>query len=183
MQMTVDGFVAGPNGELDWMVFDWDEKTQNYVWNLHEPVDLIIMGRKMSKGFLEYWNKAVEVEGPEQRFAKKMVETPKIVFSNSLETIDDENTELRRGENLSEEVAKLKSAEGGDIIVYGGAEFVGSLVRDDLIDEYNLFINPVAIGDGLRIFNRLEENLKLKLERAETFSSGEIGLVYVPIRD
>jgi dihydrofolate reductase len=176
VQISIDGFVADEKSGLDWMVWDWDDELKDYVSALHVPVDLILLGRNMMPGFIDAWRSRLEDEESAE-FARKMVDTPKIVFSHSLESADWINTTLANGD-LNEEVTKLKASEGGDIIVYGGASFVGSLVKNDLIDEYNLFVNPVAIGKGLTIFGDLEKKLKLKLEASRGFSCGVVALCY-----
>lgn len=153
MQTTVNGFVAGPNGELDWMTWNWDDELKNLVSGLHESVDTILLGRKMTDGFVTHWESVLNNPDDESYdFAKKMVETPKIVFSRTLEKSDWRNTELAGKGDLATEIGRIKNLPGNDIIVYGGAGFVSSLVEADLIDEYNLFVNPTAIGEGLTIF-------------------------------
>ena len=180
MQVSLDSFVADVNGGLDWMVWDWDDELKNYVDELHEPVDLILLGRKMTAGFIDAWESRVnDPESESAEFARKMVDTPKIVFSRSLENIEGQNVSVANGD-LTEEIAKLKASDGGDIIAYGGAEFVSSLVKNNLIDEYHLFVNPVALGKGMTIFGDLEENLNLKLVKAKAFSCGVVGLCYEP---
>lgn len=153
MQTTVNGFAAGPNGELDWMTWDWDDQLKNFASGLHDRVDTILLGRKMTDGFVKHWTSVRDnPEDENYTFAKKMVETPKIVFSRTLETSEWANTELAGKGDLAEEMNRIKNQPGGDIIVYGGAGFVTSLIEADLIDEYNLFVNPTAIREGLTIF-------------------------------
>src|SRR5688500_18497721 len=85
MQITVDGFVAGPNGELDWMTWNWDDKLKDFVSKFHDPVDTILLGRKMTDGFVDYWSSVLDKpESPEYDFAKKMIDTPKVVFSRTV---------------------------------------------------------------------------------------------------
>ena len=111
-------------------------------------------------------------------FAKKMIETPKIVFTKSLTKSEWPNTEIATGDS-NDEITKLKSQEGGgDIIVYGGASFDSSLIKENLIDEYYLFINPVAIGNGKTIFKDLKEIRKLSLIESIAFDSGIVLLHY-----
>jgi len=100
-----------------------------------------------------------------------MVGKPKIVFTKTLENHTWANTSLAKGD-LAEKVNMLKNKKGRDIIVYGGASFVSSLIKNNLIDEYHLFINPAAIGKGLGIFNTLESNLKLNLVNSTKFGCG-----------
>lgn len=172
VQMTVDGFVAGPNGELDWMEMNWDDDIINYVNDLTDSVDTILMGRKMTDGFITYWSDVVtRPDDPEFPFAKKMVDIPKVVFTRTLKKSNWKNTELATG-NLTEEVNKLKRQNGKDLIAYGGAGFVSSLIENNLIDEYNFFINPVVLGKGMTIFGKLENQSNMELTRTETFKCG-----------
>ncbi len=170
MQLSLDGFVGRPNGELDWMTWDWDDKLKNYVIELTDSVDSILMGRKMTDGFISYWTN-LKPDDPEYLFAKKMVDYTKIVFTRTLDKSNWANTKLAKG-NIVDEVNQLKKQPGKDIIVYGGASFVSSLIKNNLIDEYHLFINPTAIGKGMEIFNGLNDKLKLKLAYSEMFNCG-----------
>ena len=176
--MSIDGCIAGPNNEMDWIDLTWDEKFREYEDKLHEPVDTILLGRKMTDDFITTWSNFVKKpDDPWYPFAKKMIETPKIVFNKSLTKSEWPNTEIATGD-LKEEITKLKSQEGGDIIVYGGASFDSSLIRENLIDEYYLFINPVVIGNGKTIFGDLKEIRKLSLIESITFDSGIVLLHY-----
>lgn len=183
MQVTVDGFVAGPNGELDWMNFDWDTDLQDYVTAIHKPVDLILMGRKMTDGFVNYWAKVVEdPKNPEYSFARIMHDTTKVVFTKTLNKTEWVNTKLAKGD-IVEEVNNLKRQDGREMIVYGGANFVSSLIKHNLIDEYNLFINPTAIGKGLTVFNGESKRLSFKLMKSIAFTSGIVLLTYEPVKE
>lgn len=146
---------------------------------LTDSCDTILMGRKMTDGFVNYWTGVLEnPESPEYEFARKMVDYPKVVFTKTLDESPWANTVLAKGD-VVEEVTRLKNQPGRDIIVYGGANFVSSLIRENLIDEYNLFVNPVAIGRGLTIFNDLNRNLDLKLVESKAFNR-EVVLRYQP---
>ena len=180
--MTVDGYVAGPNGEMDWMTFNWDEALKQYVAQLTAPVDSIVLGRKLAEGFIPYWNSvAANPEDPQYVAGKKFTDTPKVVFTQTLDQSAWDNTVLAKGD-LAGEINKLKEQKGKDIIAYGGARFVSELIKQGLIDEYHLFINPVAIGKGLTIFNALEQKKDLTLVKATAFDCGIVVLHYEPKR-
>ena len=180
VQMSVDGFVAGPNGELDWMTWNWDDKLKDYVNKLHEPVDTILLGRKMTEGFISAWKATLaKPEDPNFVFAKKMLDTPKVVFTKTLAESKWENTVVARGD-LTSEVNELKNRDGGDMIVYGGASFVSSLIEEGLIDEYHVFVNPAALGNGLTIFGGLERRQNFLLVKAIPFDCGIVLHHYVP---
>jgi dihydrofolate reductase len=177
MQVTADGFVAGPEGQLDWMTWNMDEKLQGFINHLTDRSDTILLGRKMSPGFINYWEHEItKPEGPQYAFARKMVELPKVVFSKTLRTIDGQNVRVENGD-LKNAVNQLKQAPGKDIIVYGGATFVSSLIEDALIDEFNLFFNPVAIGNGMRIF---KYRRPLTLKASVAYSCGIVVNTFEP---
>lgn len=172
VQISVDGFVAGPNGEMDWMKWDWTDDIKDYVNKLHSSVDTILLGRKMTDGFVSHWtNVLAHPNDPSFEFAKKMVDTPKVVFTKTLSKSVWANTILAKG-NLADEINKIKSDNGKDIIVYGGATFVSSLVKEMLIDELYLFVNPVAIGNGLTIFKQLNQKQNFTLLKSQAFGCG-----------
>jgi dihydrofolate reductase len=175
---SVDGCIAGPNGEMDWMVGLLDDEIMKYTFKLHESVDTILLGRKMTDGFISYWSDVKNnPNDPWYAFAKKMIDIPKIVFTKTLNKSRWINTEIATG-NLIEEVNKIKSQTGRDIIVYGGASFDTSLIKEKLIDEFYLFINPVAIGNGMTIFKDLNEIQKYILIESKPFECGKVLLRY-----
>jgi dihydrofolate reductase len=182
VQITLDGFIGGPNGELDWMTCPWDQKLEAYVTELTEPVDGIVLGRKLAEGFIPYWaGVAVDAGNPEQAAGQKFTDTPKVVFSRTLTESAWPNTMLARGE-LAAEIQRLKQQPGQDLMAYGGATFVSSLIRHDLIDEYHLFVNPVAIGRGLPIFQELAGKYPLRLVKSTAFDCGIVVQHYEPRR-
>ena len=179
--MTLDGFVAGSNGESDWMIRS--NEARQRINSLIDTPDTLLMGRKMTDGFMNYWENIVnnQPESPEFTFAKKMVDTPKVVFSRTLDESAWTNTVLAKG-NLTDEIASLKNQDGKDIVVYGGADFVASLIRENLIDEYYLVVHPVILGKGMTISHKTENRLNLKLVESERFDSGHVLLHYAPQR-
>lgn len=172
VQITVDGYIAGPNGEMDWMVWNWDDELKKYVGELTEPVDCIVLGRKLAQGFIPHWASHPEAEG-----ADKFNTTHKVVFTKTLEKSEWDNTVLAKGD-LVEEINNLKNEEGGDIIAYGGATFVSALIKNGLIDEYHLFVNPTVIGNGMTIFKELQSKQNLTLIKATPFDCGIVVLNY-----
>ena len=176
VQLSIDGYMAGLNGEMDWMVWNWDEHLKDYVKEITAPVDCIILGRKLAQGFIPYW-----ASHPEQEGADKMNSTKKIVFTKTLEQSEWNNTILAKGD-LSEKINKLKAQDGRDIIVYGGANFVSALIREGLIDEYHLFMNPTAIGKGMSIFKELQKKQNFTLIKSKSFECGIVVLHYEPNR-
>jgi dihydrofolate reductase len=177
MQISLDGYVAGINGESDWMGLEnWDDKLRNIEKELVDSSDTILMGRKMTNEFVEYWEN-VKPDSPEFSFAQKMVDTPKIVFSKTIKNITGKNVVVENGD-LTKVVGDLKNKNGKDLLVYGGAAFVSSLIKEGLIDEFYLFVHPVMINDGMKIFDLLEKRQKLTLLNSTTYDYGIIMLHY-----
>lgn len=169
VQISVDGYVAGPNGEEDWIVKS-DEKLWQLINHLADSSDTILLGRKMSEGFIPHFE-AFEPDRPVYPFAQKMVNTKKVIFTKTLEEPFGRNTFLAKG-NLADEIAQLKNQKGKDILVYGGAGFVSSLIAGGHIDEFFFFVNPVFINRGMRIFDILESRQKLSLISAVPYECG-----------
>ncbi|MEM8968781.1 MAG: dihydrofolate reductase family protein [Bacteroidota bacterium] len=180
VQLSLDGFIGGANGEMDWVTWNWDDTLKQYVDQLTESIDCILLGRKLAEGFIPHWaGVAEDPSNPEVASGRLFTDTPKVVFTRSLSSSDSKaaqwkNTVLTEGD-LGEEVKRLKQKEGQDLIVYGGSEFVSNLIQENLIDEYYLFINPVALGSGLSIFPQRAE---LTLATSQVFDCGITLLKY-----
>ena len=176
--MSIDGYVARPNGENDWMTWNPDDRFMEFINSLIDSSDTILLGRKMTDGFVRHWER-VAGTNPGHLFAQKMVDTPKIVFTKTLDESPWNNTTLAKG-NLADEIAALKNRQGKDMIVYGGAGFVSSLIQEGLIDEYHLVVNPVAIGTGMTIFNSIERIRKFSPMQSMLYPGGKIVMSYLP---
>lgn len=181
IQMSIDGFVAGPNGELDWQFLPGatpDPDSFKAVIDIAESSDVILLGRKMTREFIDYWENVVDnqPDSAMHSFAQTMVNTRKIVFSHTKNNIRGRNLETENGD-LATAVNALKQQQGKDLLVYGGADFVTSLVDLNLIDEYYIIRNPVAIGAGLSVF---KERKILNLESSTAYKSGKILNKYLP---
>src|SRR5262245_34294377 len=130
MQCTVDGFVAGPDGQLDWMTWNMDPQLEGFINQLTDSSDTILLGRKMTDGFVKYWE-GVPADSKEYAFAQKMVNIPKVVFSRTLDHVLGRNVRVEK--DVAQAVPQLKNGPGRDIVVYGGATFVSSLIEQGLI--------------------------------------------------
>jgi len=192
MQLTADGYVADVNDRTDWQLWNWDtnwnwdDKLKKYFTKLQDSVDCILLSRKMAKeGFISHWKQAAaNTHDPRYAFAKKINTAHKVVFSKTLDKSDPifnagDNISLAKGD-LAEEVNRLKSQKGKNIIVYGGATFVSSLIKAGLIDEFQFFINPTAIGKGKTIFQEIDNLLKLALVKSTSYDCGIVVTVYKP---
>lgn len=178
MQVSLDGFNStGPNDEQSWVTWAWDEIKQ-YVLDLANTCDTELIGRKLAVDYIPFWSETLsQPESLMFEVAKIKAGQKKIVFTKSLDKSVWENTELAKG-NLADEVNKLKSQQGKDIIVYGGSSFVANLVKEKLVDEFHLFVNPIAIGKGIPIFDKLDDWQKLRLIKTIQFECGIVLLHY-----
>jgi dihydrofolate reductase len=183
VQMSIDGFISGLNGEMDWMAFNWSEDIKNYVDEITKPSDTILLGKNLATGFIPHWAAvAKDNNNPEQAAGIKFTETAKIVFSKTLTKFEWDNTEIENGDFVKK-INALKQQAGGDIIVYGGGKFVSSLIKEKLIDELHLFINPAILGKGMPIFQEVETLQKLGLASSKHFDCGIIVLLYKPLNN
>jgi len=178
VQVSIDGFVGGPAGEMDWMVSNWDEALKDYIKEATKHVDTILLGRKLAEVFIPYWAAAASgPDGEEKEAGEFLNPIPKVVFTNSLQTSPWENTVLAKGK-LAEEIDTLKKSKGGDIIAYGGATFVSHLIKEGLVDEFYFLVDPSLAANGLPIFKELEGMRHLKLAGARPFECGIAVLHY-----
>lgn len=182
MQISLDGFNStGPNDEQKWVTWAWDE-IKPYVLELADSADTEIMGRKLAVDYIPYWLETLtKPEDPMYELSKIKARQKKVVFTKTLTKSEWENTVLAKG-NLVNEVKKLKSEAGKDIVVYGGSSFVSALAKENLIDEFHLFMNPVALGKGISIFNELDNWQRLKLQKSITCDCGIVIQHYEPIK-
>ena len=170
MQMTTNGYVGGLNGENDWMTWNPDTEFIEFLNSL-----------LADDGFIQHWENAAE-KNPTPPFAKKIAALPKVVFTKTLDKSTWNNTTLAKG-NLAEEIAGLKKQNGKDILVFGGAGFVSSLIKEGLIDEYHLIINPTAMGNGMTIFNSLDSIQKFTPIQSKLYPGGKTVLSFKPKND
>ena len=176
MMVSLDGFVAGPNEEIDWILID--EELHKYVNDQERAVDTYLYGRRMYELMAGFWPTAdADPAAPDYivEFAHIWKKMPKVVFSKTLEHVEW-NASLVR-EKVAEEVTKLKDQPGKDLEV-GGAELASTLMRLGMIDEYWLYIQPVILGSGTRMFPVLEDRISLRLVETRTFASGVVFLRY-----
>lgn len=182
MQVSVDGFAStGPNDEQRWVTWALEEITP-YVLDLFDSTDTILIGRKLAVDYIPYWQSVLtQPDDPMYAFAERIVAAKKIVFSKTLQAPDPswQNTVVATGD-LAEEVQRLKTQPGKDMIVYGGVSFVSSLIKAGLIDDLHLFINPVAIGRGESPFSEVDGFLQLAVQRSVALPCGIVLMHYRP---
>ena len=176
MTVSLDGFIAGPNGEIDWS--PPDEELHRFHNEHVREIGVHLCGRRLYE-VMTYWETADENPAAaeyELEFARIWKNLPKLVFSKTLEKVEG-NYRLVRG-GVAEEVARLKEQTGKDLAV-GGAGLASTLIRLGLVDDYRLFVSPVVLGGGTPYFPALEERIDLELVETRTFGSR---VVYVRYR-
>jgi dihydrofolate reductase len=175
MQISIDGFVCGPKGELDWISPDFDEGYTKWTVEKVWQAGAHVMGRATYGDMASHWPTSTEP------FAAPMNEIPKIVFSNSLKEARWAETRIVAGD-LRTGIGRLKEEPGKELLVHGGARFAAAVVSAGLVDEYRLVEHPVALGKGLSIFSGLAAPIRLALVEAIPFKSGAAAKVYRPSR-
>jgi dihydrofolate reductase len=182
MQVSLDGFTAGAQGDVSWMLWPWsdrewpwDEALRRHHTQLTASADsIVISGRMAEEGFCDHWERVAEDRGnPQAEFAAAIV----AIATRTLERARWQNTTLIRGDAV-EALARLKAAPGGDILAYGGPTLASALMDAGLIDEVHLFVNPVVIGQGRSMLNDLHRSVRLVPRQASTFASGMVLLEY-----
>lgn len=171
MQCSLDGFVAGPHGEIDWALHNFDAEFATRETERLWHAGAHLMGTVTYSDMAAYWPVSTET------YAPPMNNIPKIVFSHSLKTASWGETQIVDGD-LSEEITRLKEEPGFDLLAHGGARFAHSLIRSGLVDEYWLNMHPVALGRGLRLFPELPEPVTLKLVDENRYRTGVVAAVY-----
>ena len=181
LQTSVDGFIEGPNGEVDW-VESWENP-----FDLLPQIDTCILGRGMYAGYEQYWRAVlanpkgilpftgkVATEG-EIAYSHFADQTPHIVLSKTLDKVAWKTTRIVRD---LEEIRSLKQQPGKDMYAVGGATLVSSLMNLGLIDELRLIVHPLLLGGGKALFRDVKERHPLKLLRTEPLTSGNVSLTY-----
>ena len=171
MNVTLDGYVAGPNGELDWAFRTMSPDMGEWVTDLLRGSDTILLGHTT------YLQQAATWPSQTGEMADLLNRHTKVVFSSQLTALEWSNSRLASA-GAAEEVARLKQQPGKNISVSGGATLAQSLFRLGLIEEYNLVVHPIVLGSGKPLFKDQSQPLTLKLVSAKTFTSGAIGLTY-----
>ena len=177
--VTLDGFMAGPNGEIDWAIRD-DEVTENSRAG-QDAIDMFLFGRVTYDMMASFWPTPAG-KSANQVFAEVLNNTPKIVFSTTLTKADWHNTEVMK-ELTTDEILKLKQQPGGNMMLFGSGTIVEQLTNLGLIDEYQLMVNPAILGKGKPLFKDIKGRIKLKLVKTKTFSNGIVLLQYRPDKE
>lgn len=204
MSTTVDGFVSGPKGESEWLFANMDDSADEWSVKTAWQAGAHVMGSHTFRDMAGWWPSSTEVFAPPMNAIPKVVfsKDPSVTSKSSwtkVQAISDA-TKASAGErasasetsanekswldarvmsgDLAKDVAQLKSEPGNDLIAWGGASFARSLVRAGLVDEFDLTVYPVAIGQGLSVFAELPKTMSLELRSAQAFPKGVVAQVY-----
>ncbi len=169
--VTLDGVMEAPE---KWFLRFWNEEAAKYAHDQLFASDALLLGRATYQGFAAAWPSRTGDD-----FADRMNSLPKYVFSTTLGEAEWNNSTLLK-ENVAEEVSKLKQQSGQDILMYGSADLMHTLMQHGLIDEYRIWVTPVVVGSGKRLFRDGSEATVLRLVETKTFSSGVVVLSYQP---
>lgn len=200
MSVSLDGFVSGPEGEIQW-IFSGDQEAIAWKVENARNAGLHIMGSRTFQSMAAFWPTATTV------FAPPMNQIPKAVFSKQGPAVlkavaqglrdgqaragDAQAGQLQPGAeswaeayvasgDLADEITRLKAQDGKPIVAHGGAAFARSLIAQNLVDEYVLLVYPIVLGKGLAIFSDLPAPRPLKLVRSRVFPSGAVAQIYRP---
>jgi dihydrofolate reductase len=182
MHVSLDGFVAGPNGEMDWIRFD--DLLVDDVAELTATADTALFGRATYQMMAGYWPTVANDPNASKHdidHARWVNHAPKIVFSRTLQNVDWENSRIVR-DNIPEEMARLKQQPGKNLLMIGSTSTAHAFMRLGLIDEYRINVNPIVLGSGLPLFADIQDTINLQLVTAKTYASGVVGLHYHTLR-
>jgi dihydrofolate reductase len=185
--VTLDGVMVGPDEDMSWVAVGFDPQMQDDLAEDMSGFDLFVFGRVTYGIFADYWPHAVPydegdapkpAEGREDaRIIRALNETPKLVFSTTLEQPKWDNTRVVAA-GLEDEIRRLKQEPGGAMAIQGSASIVEALSRVDLIDEYRLYVHPVLLGDGKRLFLGGQTRQDFALTGLTRYANGVIATTY-----
>lgn len=171
LAVTLDGFIEGKNGEIDWCIMEPEMGFTNFL----NQIDTILYGRKSYDLWGQFTSENTTTE-TEKEMWELVHSKEKYVFSRTQNGTD--NKAIFINENIHDEVMKLKNKPGKDIWLYGGASLITTFINLGLVDEFRLSIHPVILGEGKSLFNDIKQRIHLKLVNTRTFSSGVVQLIY-----
>lgn len=177
MHVSLDGMVAGPNGEMNWITVD--EELFDYAADRTDHSDTALYGRVTYDMMEGYWPTAGDKPNAskhDKHHSAWYKQVQKIVLSRTLKNAGPKTTVI--SDNLVAEINQLKQTDGNEIIIFGSPSAVHALAAEDLIDEYWLFVNPVLIGQGMPMFQNIKHRTNLRLVKSHALSNGVVCLHY-----
>lgn len=178
MHTSLDGFVAGTKGEMDWI--NVDEQMFDYAGKRTEESDVALYGRITYQLMEAYWPTAADQTNPTKHDIEHSTwynSVQKVIVSKTMKDANLKNTTVI-GNNLPSEIRKLKSGTGKNIVMFGSPTVAHSLMNENLIDDYWLFVNPIMLGKGIPLFKDLKQSINLELLSSNKFPSGVVCLHY-----
>lgn len=180
MNVTLNGYMAGPHGELDWHMPYWDQEISRVVSEQLGNADTLLLGSVTYNAIAPYWS--AQQANPfaareDVDYANMMNSYQKVVFSKTLKSVGWRNSRLAN-RNISKEISALKNADGKDLLVYGSGKLVAALTRLHLVDEYRIWMYPVALQRGRPLFKNLQEKLSMQPAKISVFGSGVVLMCY-----
>jgi dihydrofolate reductase len=176
--VTLDGYFVDRNGDMGWAHKD-DEEWNTFVADNASGSGALVFGRITYELMASYWPTPIALQNSPV-VAKGMNDMPKIVFSRTLEKASWSNTKLVKGDMLAE-IRKMKKEPGPDMVILGSGSIVSQLAKENLIDEYQIALAPIILGNGRTLFEGVKGKLNLKLTKSRTFRNGSVFLCYEPM--
>jgi dihydrofolate reductase len=176
--VTLDGYIADINGDMSW-AHKQDAEWNTFVQENASGGGELLFGRITYELMTSYWPTPYAMKN-DPIVAERMNNLPKVVFSRTLEKASWNNTKLVKGD-MAAEIRKMKKKPGENMVVFGSGSVVSQLAQEGLIDEYQIVVNPVALGKGRTMFEGIKEKLTLKLTKTRTFGNGNVLLCYEPM--
>lgn len=183
MHLSLDGFVAGSNGEMDWIKVD--QEIFDHVGKRISEGDTALYGRVTYQMMESYWPTAADQPNASKHdieHSKWYKQAHKIVLSKTLEDSGLTNTTII-GDKLSDSINAIKKQAGNEILLFGSPSATHALIQQNLIDGYWLFVNPIVLGRGIPLFVDIQDKIKLNLVSTRPFSCGVTELNYIVDRD
>ncbi|HEU4552899.1 MAG TPA: dihydrofolate reductase family protein [Chitinophaga sp.] len=180
MNVTLDGFMAGANGTLDWHFPFWNEEMTEYMTAQLQTADTILLGRLSYQVMADYWPHAAAqplLTPAQSCFATQMNSFTKIVFSRTLHKASWQHTRIIRS-HIKQQMLELKRQPGRDMVLLGSISIVQLFIRLGLIDEYRLWVHPVTVKQGTPLFRNNHHKTALQFLKAKSFSNGMVVLYY-----
>lgn len=177
IMVSLDGYIEDADKKIDW--HNWDGEMEAYMQHFFDSIDLILLGRITYQMMADFWP-APQAEAEDPIIAERMNNLPKIVFSKTLTNAPwgkFDNVLLLNG-IIEEEIRLLKQQPGKDMVIFGGADLASSFIALDLIDEFQIFINPIVLGEGTPLFKDIKKPLSVKLLESRLFSYGNVLVRY-----
>lgn len=175
--VSLDGYFVDGNGSMQWAKMDSNDAEWNaFVAENAKGKGPLVFGRVTYELMASYWPTPLAATH-DAVVAERMNQLPKVVFSRKLDQVSWSNTKLAKGD-LATEILKMKKESGDGMVILGSGSIVSQLAQEGLIDEYQMVVDPVVLGNGRTMFDGVTEKLSLKLTRSRTFANGKVFLSY-----